>query len=108
MRFAAPRIDPAPALMAALILAGTLAACAPTRAAGSVPAAPAGPDFAPYQQLLDEYLVVTSARGKPLETRFNYELLYLARGRYERFARIRRAMFAVPPSSMDADRKSVV
>jgi hypothetical protein len=70
-----------------------------------VAAAPASdtpsPDFGPYQTLLDEYLVVTSAKGRPLQTRFDYERLHLSRGRYERFARVRKAMFAVPPATMD-------
>ncbi len=67
----------------------------------------AAPDLAEYQKFLDDYLTVISAKGEPIDTRFDYERLYDVRGRYERLARIKRGLMSVPPSRMsDAARKA--
>ena len=42
-----------------------------------VHAGPVVPDFTGYQSLLDQYVVRISARGEPLDTRFDYEQLYV-------------------------------
>ncbi len=74
----------------------------------AVPAPPAAaparggePDFAGYQALLDEYLVVTSAKGAPLETRFDYSRLHDTPGRYERLKRIYSTLALVDPDTLD-------
>jgi len=64
-------------------------------------AAAATPDVSGYQELLNELLVVISAPGEPIDTRFDYEKFYDMRGRFERCKRIRRQLLAVPPLGMD-------
>jgi hypothetical protein len=60
--------------------------------------ADAGGPYAHYQSLLDEFLTTTNT--KPLATRFDYEALYIAPGRHERMAGIRRDLLERPPSAM--------
>lgn len=55
-----------------------------------------------YQELLDDFATVISVKGEPFDARFDYEKLYDAKGRYERMARIKKELFAVPPSQMDS------
>jgi hypothetical protein len=61
----------------------------------------ADPDFSAFQRLLNDYLSVTSAKGKPLETRFDYIRFYRDSTRAQRFLECRRQLLAVPPSQMD-------
>ncbi len=69
--------------------------------AGSAPVAAAHASVFPeYQRLLDDYLVVISDPGAPLETRFNYIQLAADPGRFERFDRIRDQLLEKPPSRM--------
>ncbi len=99
------------ALTAALALAPAGASAAPADSAAGIrtPASPAAgspapataPDYSGYQQLLNELLTVISARGEPLDTRFDYEKFHDMRGRFERCKRIRRQLLAVPPLRMD-------
>jgi Protein of unknown function, DUF547 len=56
--------------------------------------------FARYESLLADYLVVTSAAGQPLETRFDYIKLHDNVGRFGRMSRIRNDLLAVPLSKM--------
>lgn len=63
-------------------------------------AAPTVVDYSGYQALLNEYLVVTSGKGEPLDTRFDYEKLYDARGRRARMVRIHADLFSAAPSRM--------
>lgn len=91
-------------VIAAMFAAG---AAAPARAemvkAAPDSAAAPGPrvtDYSGYQSLLNDYVVVTSAKGQPLDTRFDYETLYDARGRRARMVQTGAQMFAVPPSRM--------
>uniref|UniRef100_A0A832I5V9 DUF547 domain-containing protein n=1 Tax=Eiseniibacteriota bacterium TaxID=2212470 RepID=A0A832I5V9_UNCEI len=99
-RARAPRIAPFAllALLAPAAVAAQGAGAAP--AARAAPAAAAAPDLSGYQRLLDDYLVVVSAPGRPLDTRFDYERLYDARDRDARLDAVRAQMFAVPPSAM--------
>lgn len=80
------------------MFSGLQAQGAPTQA--SQPA-----DCSGYQALLDEFLVVTSSPGRPLETRFNYTALHQRRDRNMRFALIRRQLFGVTPSLMSDDER---
>jgi hypothetical protein len=57
-------------------------------------------DVASYQQLLNDYLTTTSKPGDPLETRFDYEELFISSGRDARLMRIRTDLLQVPPSEM--------
>ena len=59
------------------------------------------PDFAGYQALLNDYLATVSKKGEPLDTRFDYETLYDARGRRARMVHILDEFFTMPPSKMD-------
>ncbi len=73
--------------------------CLPASAAS--PAAESAPlDFSRYQQLLDEYLVVVSAPGAPLETRFDYFKLYDNPGKAERLLSVRAALLGVSPAEL--------
>jgi hypothetical protein len=72
----------------------------PSPGGRAVPSAAPGPDFSSYQALLDDYLVVTSAPGASIDTRFDYERLYDARDRNPRLDRIRADLLAVSPDSM--------
>ncbi len=87
------------ALAAAVVLA-CAGAPRPARAAAADTALVV-PDVPEYQRLLDDYLVVVSKRGEPLDTRFDYERLYDVRTRPETFARIHRQLAAATPSRMD-------
>lgn len=58
-------------------------------------------DYSGYQSLLNDYLVVISKKGEPLDTRFDYEKLYDARGRRARMVKTLDQLVAVPPSRMD-------
>jgi hypothetical protein len=99
------------ALTAALAFApaGASAATADSAAGTRTPASPStgssapatAPDYSGYQQLLNELLTVISAKGEPLDTRFDYERFYDMRGRFERCKRIRRQLLAAPPSGMN-------
>ncbi|MBI5711214.1 MAG: DUF547 domain-containing protein [Candidatus Eisenbacteria bacterium] len=80
------------------ILAGLLLALA-ARAAGA--ATQPLPSSDGWQKLLRDYLVVTSARGAPLETRFAYARLATARDGRERLARVRAELLSVPPAKLD-------
>jgi hypothetical protein len=57
-------------------------------------------DCSGYQQLLNEYLVVTSAPGQPLETRFNYNGLEARKDQGVKLASIRQQLLNVAPSQM--------
>jgi len=81
-----------------LPLAAFAASAAPT-ASGSASASRV--DFSLYQTLLNERLSVTSAKGEPFETRFNYEGYYDEKGREDRSAKIRKSFLAVSPKKMD-------
>jgi len=82
-----------------------IAAAGPVVSASPCAAAPAArgprPDFTLYQQLLNEHVWTISEPGQPLETRFNYELLYDQKGRSERLFRIRRQFLSVDPHALD-------
>jgi len=80
---------------AALLLAAAAAGAA------AAPAARPKVDFSLYQDLLTEHVWTVSEPGQPLETRFNYELLYDQKGRSERLFRIRRQFLSVDPASLD-------
>ena len=80
-------------------VAGSRASTPASAAAGSPASAPA-PDYSGYQQLLNDLLTVTSVKGEPIDTRFDYEKFYDMSGRFARCKRIRRQMTAVPPSAM--------
>lgn len=84
----------------ALLAAPAHAAAPDTVAADTVTRAPRQPDASLYQSLLDEFLVVTSARGEALDTRFDYEKLYDARGRRARMVLALDALSAGRPSTM--------
>jgi hypothetical protein len=93
----------APLARFARLAACALLALAPAtpRAAPADSASTAAPDFSGYQQLLNDFVTVISARREPVDTRFDYERLYDVKGRYERLSRIRKQLFGVPPSRMD-------
>lgn len=94
-------------LLCALCAPGLSTAAPAGNAKAAARPGAAAPDFAEYQKFLDDYLTVISAKGEPVDTRFDYEKLYDARGRYERLARIKRGLMSVPPSQMnDAARKA--
>ena len=81
------------------MLAGIAAMCL---AVASVPAAAESvpPDFSGYQRLLNEHLVVVSAPGVPLETRFDYFKLHDSPGRAERLLSVRAALLSVSPAEL--------
>jgi len=84
------------AIVAVIVGAGALAS---NRARAQAQAsADAGGPYAHYQSLLDEFLTTTSTR--PLTTRFDYEALYIAPGRHERMAGIRRDLLDRSPPAM--------
>lgn len=58
------------------------------------------PDYQPYQQLLDEIVVVISPKGAAIETRLNYSALSTTSDLTQRFMRIRDGLFRVPPSRL--------
>jgi hypothetical protein len=66
------------------------------------------PSFSDYQQLLDDYLSVTSPAGVPLETRFDYARMRdlkredgLASGIRERLDRVQRQLLLIEPRTME-------
>lgn len=107
--FAAPAPGAPSGLLTACLLAiacSLMASCVAGAAPGDTtraarPAAGVAPDFSEYQKLLNDLLTVTSARGEPLDARFDYEKFYDVKGRYERVSRIKKQLMAVPPSRMD-------
>lgn len=67
--------------------------------------APARPQFDLYQNLLSRYVFTISKPGAPLDTRFDYEKLYvderlITKAPSDRFQAIRDQLLEVPPSSM--------
>lgn len=95
------------AIAIALVLAAAPMGAAFAAEPGASPAdsaaavRPTVTDFSGYQSLLNDYLVVTSKKDEPLDTRFDYEKLYDARGRRARMVRTLDQLLAVPPSRMD-------
>lgn len=94
-----------------LLAAAAALAMLATAVAAAEPAAPAvRPDFSGYQRLLDRYVVVTSAKGQPFDTRFDYEQLFVDERlwtlkRSDRLERVRAQLLATPPSQLSpADR----
>lgn len=87
------------ALLASCLAAAALCASSPAPAAP--PAGPLRPDYTAYQELLDEFLVVTSPKGAPLETRFDYSRLHDQPGRYERLKRIYSQFARVDPETLE-------
>ena len=91
-----------------VVLAALLAAPADsTRRTSADSSARPAPDsttatdrYARYESLLADHLVVTSAVGQPLETRFDYIKLHDSVGRFGRMSRIRNDLLAMPPSKM--------
>ena len=59
------------------------------------------PDFSGYQRLLNDYLVLVSLPGAPLETRVDYFKLHDSAGRAERMLSVRAALLAVTPASLE-------
>ena len=80
------------ALAALAIASGTNASAADAPAAA--------PDFSRYQKLLDEYLVVISQPGQPLETRFDYFRLTGNRGRTEQLLSVHAGLAGVTPAKL--------
>ena len=72
----------------------------------------AAPDHSLWQQLLQRYARQVSAKGQPIETRFDYEQLYVDEKIWISresgvLAKVREQMFAVDPATLsDADRKA--
>ncbi|MEO5988688.1 MAG: DUF547 domain-containing protein [Candidatus Eisenbacteria bacterium] len=72
----------------------------------------AAPDFTLWQDLLNRYARQVSAKGQSIDTRFDYEQLYVDENIWgtresAKLARIREQMFAIPPESMGvADRRA--
>lgn len=80
---------------------------------GPMPAeAATRPDFSGYQQLLTRYVVTTSRKGEPFDTRFDYEQFYVDERIWslktsQRLADVRAQLLSTPPSQMsDADRRA--
>jgi hypothetical protein len=70
-------------------------------------AATAPTEYGAYQELLDDFLTVSSRKGEPLETSFDYIRLRADTSRARRFEQARAQILAVPPSRMTpADRKA--
>jgi len=94
-------------LALALVLVGALG----FRRAAHAASAPPAPDSSwalalpEYQRLLDDFLVVTSKPGEPLETRFDYLMLRFSDARFERFARIHDAFAAATPRRMSRNQR---
>lgn len=88
-----------------LLSAAVLVTPAPARAADAAADSGAAErttiDYSGYQALLNEYLVVISRKNEPVDTRFDYEKLYDARGRRARMVHILDDLFAVDPAKMD-------
>jgi hypothetical protein len=84
------------AVVAAVVGAGSFASH-PARAQAQASADAGGP-YRAYQALLNEFLTTMST--KPLTTRLDYEALYIAPGRHERLAGIRRDLLERSPSAM--------
>jgi len=97
-----------------LLAAAAAATLAPALAAASSEAAPAAvrPDFSGYQRLLDRYVLVTSKKGEPFDTRVDYEQLFVddrvwTLKRSERLDQVRAQLLATPPSQLSgADRRA--
>lgn len=86
------------ALIASLAAAGRTSAN-PATEASPAPAA-ARLEYGGYQKLLDDFLTVTSKKGEPFETSFDYIKLYRDTSRTRRFKQARAQLLAVPPSQM--------
>lgn len=86
----------------ALLVAG-LALPAPAATAETV-----RPDFSGYQRLLHRYVEVVSAKGRPYDTRFDYEQLFVDERiwtlkRSDRLEQVRQQLLATPPSRLAPD-----
>ena len=90
------RLKPLLTRTAALLVASCLAPIA--LAAHGAPTREA--NVASYQELLNGYLSTISKPGEPLETRFDYEELFILSGRDARLMRIHNDLLQVPPSEM--------
>jgi hypothetical protein len=91
-----PLASVAPAIAALLCVA---AALAPPGARA------AEPDYSGYQALLRQYVHLIGAKGEPMDSRFDYEQLYIDEGyhrtrRAERLETIHTQLVAVRPSEM--------
>src|SRR5688572_8993129 len=62
-------------------------------------------DFSGYQRLLDDYLVVVSPPGAPLETRFDYFKLNSNAGMAERLVSVRAALLSVVPTELSREQR---
>ena len=86
----------------------TALACVAAIASASLSSGAAGPsplDFSEYQRLLDDHLVITSPRGAPLETRFDYFKLYASAGCAERMVSVRTALLSVAPAELSREQR---
>ncbi len=70
-------------------------------AAAAKPRMALPPWAAPWQAMLQRWVVVTSPKGAPLETRVDYEGLAAARGHEADLRRVHDALFAVDPGTLD-------
>ena len=93
---------PGAACLVAILLCASLC---PAAAVSSAAPKPSPLDFSGYQRLLDDYLVVVSKPGAPLETRFDYFKLYDSAGRAERMVSVRAALLAVDPKELERDER---
>lgn len=79
------------------------AAVEPSRPATASPSpvpATAHLEYGGYQKLLDDFLTVSSKKGEPIETSFDYIKLARDTSRTRRFKQARAQLMAVPPSQM--------
>ncbi len=73
---------------------------------------PVRPDFSGYQRLLSRYVVVTSGKGQPLDTRFDYEQLFVDERvhtlkRSDRLNQVRQQLLTTPASQLsEPDRRA--
>src|SRR5207247_2359606 len=89
----------------ALALTAFLAALAPGVTPSRAAPAAEATGLPGYQELLDRYLAVVSARGAPLETRFNYLALRSEPDHEARLAAIHARVSAARPSRMSDRRR---
>ena len=87
----------AQALVALTLLAGTVCMVTPVRAAE--------PDYSGWSDLLKRYIKVLHEKGKPWDSRFDYEQLYIDEGiwtkrRADGLAALHTQLLAVTPSDM--------
>jgi len=100
-----PRFHSAHRMSAPIAIALACVAAITSAALSAGATKPSPLDFSGYQRLLDDYLVVVSPPGAPLETRFDYFKLNTRAGTAERLVSVHSALLSVSPTELSREQR---